>query len=142
MKSTFLVGCVALFGRNYVIRISVGYFINDHTVYRHTDGSWHLIGITSPKFPSTPEDEIYLAHGVGKQLIEPNGYSDAPIIADHNEKAWAPHAVFHDGLVYLFYSPVSFKLITSKDMVNWAKLTFCLKGKNEITQGIALWILY
>jgi len=99
----------------------VGHYINDHTVYQHTDGTWHLIGITSPKLPSTPDDELYLAHGVGKQLIEPNGYSDAPIIADHGEKAWAPHAVFHDGLVYLFYSPVSFKLITSKDMKKWSK---------------------
>ena len=100
---------------------TVGHYINDHTLFQHTDGTWHLIGITSPKLPANPEEELYLAHGIGKQLIEPDGYIDAPIIADHGEKAWAPHAVWHNDLLYLFYSPVSMRLITSEDTKTWTK---------------------
>jgi len=100
---------------------TVGHYINDHTLFRHTDGSWHLIGITSPKLPANPNEELYLAHGIGKQLIETNGYIDGPVVADHGEKAWAPHAVLHNEKWYLFYSPVSLKLITSKDTTAWSK---------------------
>jgi len=127
---------------------SVGHYINDHTVYRHTDGSWHLIGITSPIVPSNPNNELYFAHGIGKQLIEPNGYSDAPVLASHGEKAWAPHAVMHDDLVYLFYSPGSLKLITSPDMVRWSGQKKLLKQPGYWRDPMVLkvdenkWLMY
>lgn len=100
---------------------TVGMYINDHTLFQHTDGSWHLIGITSLDLPSEGGKEEYFAHGIGESLIVEGGYKNAPIVADHGEAAWAPHAVLHNDLVHLFYSPVDFKLITSKDMKTWSE---------------------
>ena len=95
-----------------------GSYINDHTVYRHADGSWHLIGITR-RGQANPADEKFFAHGSSKQLITPGGMAERAVICDHGVLAYAPHAVSKDGVCHLIWGPNEIYLETSEDMSNW-----------------------
>jgi hypothetical protein len=58
-----------------------GYYINDHTLVKANDNKYHLIGITSLS-DGGASNELYLAHGVGDQLIVNGGYSEKAKLED------------------------------------------------------------
>ncbi len=95
-----------------------GDYINDHTVYRHTDGSWHVIGITRIG-RADPSREFYFAHGSGKSLIVDGGFKEHEKVCDYGHKAYAPHAISHEDVCHLFWGPDLYRLDTSRDMFNW-----------------------
>lgn len=95
-----------------------GSYINDHTVYRHTDGSWHVIGITRTG-GADPQDERYFAHGSSPELITEGGFTEHDPICDYGQLAYAPHAINHEGVCHLFWGPMFMWLDTSGDMFNW-----------------------
>lgn len=115
-----------------------GYYINDHTLVKHTDNTYHLIGITSLTGGGA-NNEVYLAHGVGNQLIEPQGYVEKPKLEDDGKGSWAPHIVEHEGVYYMYYashenppyidpnepysSDTVLRLATSTDLYNWTNRT-------------------
>jgi hypothetical protein len=51
-----------------------GSYINDHTVYKHTDGTWHVIGITSFFEEQQWENEFYFTHGKADSLFPQEGF--------------------------------------------------------------------
>jgi beta-fructofuranosidase len=95
-----------------------GYYINDHTIYRDTEGNWRLIGITS-KTDGDFNQEKYFAVGVSKDFPPANGMTEADPIADFGELAWAPY-VIHNGEKYrIFWSPHKLHQMESLDGIVW-----------------------
>ncbi|UOY04947.1 hypothetical protein L0P88_13400 [Muricauda sp. SCSIO 64092] len=114
-------------------------YMNDHTVYRHTNGSWHVIGIgnqlPTKGFSNPWTMEVQFTHGSSKELL--GDYTDHEPISRHpnldkdktydelksqpkdHYPAWAPHAIRYNGECWLFYAPQNFFIEKSKDMSNW-----------------------
>lgn len=93
----------------------LGNYVNDHTVIRANDGSWHLIGITS--FTSRPVDERKFIHAVGESLTAP--MKEFNTVVDTGTLAWAPAAIEHENLYYLYYGPSPSKMAVSVDLNEW-----------------------
>ncbi len=70
-------------------------YLNDHTVVRGPDGTWHLYGITSDS-AGDPEAEHQFLHATAPALLGPWTEQPDALVADprSNEKVlWAPYVV-------------------------------------------------
>lgn len=122
---------------------TTGAYINDHTVVEHNDGTWHLIGITSHSNGGAQYEDA-LAHGVGNQLIEEDGYVEKPVVEEDGKGSWAPHIVKHGDTYFMYYatdaegivttnpgeenaSPTMLYMATSTDLYTWNNETQSIK---------------
>lgn len=106
------------------------WYINDHTIVRARDGTWHLIGITHEGFMSV-FDEKHLAHAAAPSLHGP--WTKQPYALSADEAAgetvlWAPHVVEHDDRYWMFvcgggddWNEWRIHLATSDDCVTWTR---------------------
>lgn len=106
------------------------WYVNDHTVFRDHDGTWHLVGITHQE-PMAPFDELDLCHATAPSLPgpwtkQPHALSTDPDAGETH--LWAPHVVDHDGRFWMFYcgggaSPAEYRihLATSEDGWTWTR---------------------
>lgn len=128
---------------------SVGFYMNDHTVFKTVDKEeWNVIGITS-NTSANPQQERHFANGVGTSLAE-GKFKDNPatngIVLDgrHKEEdptpnpnrdrelCWAPHVIYEERTEtyhMFYYTDLSASdqtpgksdtgHVISKDLVNW-----------------------
>jgi beta-fructofuranosidase len=106
------------------------WYINDHTIVRDADGTWHLIGITHRE-PADPHDETDLAHATAPELHGPWTKRPVALSADAawgETLLWAPHVIAHDGRYWMFVcaggaSMTGYRihLATSDDLVTWRR---------------------
>ncbi len=106
------------------------WYINDHTIVRGPDGTWHMIGITHAE-PADPLDERHLAHATASALEGP--WTKEPFALDADPwygetHLWAPHIIEVDGTFYMFYcgggpdhDKYAINLATSTDLVTWTR---------------------
>lgn len=106
------------------------WYINDHTIFRDHDGTWHLIGITHAE-PMNPFDERHLAHATAPALRgpwtkQPYALSTDPTLGETH--LWAPHVVEHDGQFWMFVcgggadkTAYRIQLATSPDGTTWTR---------------------
>lgn len=108
------------------------WYINDHTIVRGHDGTWHLFGITHEE-PANPEDEDNFAHATASSLKGPWTKRPFALSVDpgyYNEThLWAPYVLEHHGTYYMFYNgggddhtKYAISLATSKDLYHWTRL--------------------
>lgn len=107
------------------------WYINDHTIIRGMDGTWHMYGITHAE-PLNPMDEKHFAHASSKKLTD-WPWKKHPFALSTNTEAgeyhlWAPHVIHHDGLYYMYYcgggpknSQYRIHLATSRDLKSWKR---------------------
>lgn len=95
----------------------IGSYVNDHSLVRVSDGSWHLIGITAPTERINPENERYFVHAWGPSLTAPFKQEERTI--DHGTRAWAPGIIEHESKYFMFYGPSPTKLAVSRDLHHW-----------------------
>jgi hypothetical protein len=122
------------FGKIYDPSIGepVPFYINDHTVVRGPDGTWHLFGITHAE-PAAPEDEDSFAHATAPTLHGPWTKQPPALFTDPSfgeSHLWAPYVVHFGGRYYMFYAgggPDSTKaeisVATSPDLWHWTRAT-------------------
>lgn len=106
------------------------WYINDHTVFRDRDGTWHLIGITHPE-PMDPLQERDLAHATAPSLQGPWTKQPYAMSADATwgeTQLWAPHVIDHDGRYWMFVcaggqseNVYRLHLATSDDAFTWTR---------------------
>ena len=113
-----------LFAPNTAATGSPAYrYMNDHTVYRDTNGKWHVIGVANNRVPSGTTGEYQFAHGTADSLLGP--YTRKPDIDPNGSTTWAfaPHAITFNGQAYMFYGPKDWGLATSSDLETWTNQT-------------------
>jgi beta-fructofuranosidase len=131
-------GCVrvSMGPRHRILDPSAGearpWYVNDHCFVRHTDGTWHLFGITHPE-PADPLNEVLFAHATSPRLHRPGWRTLPPALAADPVEAkeqhvWAPHVVRHDGLYHMVYcagdvdhARYRIHLATSRDLTTWTR---------------------
>ncbi|MGI9157004.1 MAG: family 43 glycosylhydrolase [Marmoricola sp.] len=106
------------------------WYINDHTVVRGPDGTWHLFGITHAE-PAAPEDEDSFAHATAPTLHGPWTKQPSALDVDPGygeTHLWAPYVMSRDGVYYMFYAgggpdPTrsEINLATSRDLYHWTR---------------------
>lgn len=115
-------------------------YLNDHSIIRGRDGTWHLFSITGNKLPPGQfppghlEDEF--AHATATSLTGPWITHPSVLHTDRNyhgeSHLWAPHVIESNGTYYMFYAagpredrPSSaewaINLATSTDLWNWTR---------------------
>jgi beta-fructofuranosidase len=70
-------------------------YLNDHTLVRGPDGTWHVYGITHES-TGEPQNERAFLHATAPSLLGPWTTRDDALVADaaFNERAlWAPHVI-------------------------------------------------
>jgi arabinan endo-1,5-alpha-L-arabinosidase len=80
------------------------WYVNDHTIFRALDGTWHLIGITRTE-PFKPHEEVDLCHATAPSLLGPWTKHPPALTADPawgEVHLWAPHVIEHDGVYWMF----------------------------------------
>lgn len=109
-------------------------YINDHTVVRAADGSWHLFGIVGDAAPpgQFPDGarEISFAHASAPDLAGPWTTLPDALTVDPSYfgevHLWAPHVVEHAGTYHMFYAAggdgAAVNLATSTDLTTWTRL--------------------
>ena len=110
-------------------------YLNDHTVIRAADGTWHLFGIVGDaappgQFPDGAK-EIHFAHATAPALrgpwttrpyaltVDPDYYGEVHL--------WAPHVVENAGTYHMFYAAggdgdSAINLATSTDLDTWTRV--------------------
>src|ERR1044072_5810899 len=112
-------------------RESGPWYYNDHTLIRDVaTGPWHVFAITHAE-PANPLDEKNFGHATAPSPRGPWTNQPFALTADPaaGESAiWAPHAVYADGVYYLFYAAGTpdhaayrMHLATSTDLVHWTR---------------------
>lgn len=106
------------------------WYINDHTIFRGRDGTWHLIGITHAE-PFAPFEEVDLAHATAPALHGPwtkQPYALSTDTASGETQLWAPHVIDHDGTYWMFVcaggasgDAYRIHLATSDDAFEWKR---------------------
>jgi hypothetical protein len=106
------------------------WYVNDHTVFRDREGTWHLVGITHAE-PMAPFEEVDLCHATAPALLGP--WTKQPHCLSTDRAAgethlWAPHVVDHDGRYWMFVcaggdAPERYRihLATSDDGWTWTR---------------------
>ncbi|MBD2867007.1 glycoside hydrolase family protein [Paenibacillus arenilitoris] len=94
-----------------------GRYVNDHSIVRAPNGSWHLFGITSPNTQVNPQHERYFVHAWGDSLKE--GLTHEEIVIDHGTRAWAPGVVKEGSKYYMYYGPSPTRLAISGELHHW-----------------------
>lgn len=107
---------------------------NDHCFVKHTDGLWHIFGITHPYVDFTKggihEGEYASFHAVSsaivfKKTVAGSHYSDLPKVLPPKERPdeipanHAPYIIQKDGIYYMVYGHSPIRLATSTDLYNW-----------------------
>lgn len=108
------------------------WYINDHTIVRGPDGTWHLFGITHTE-PADPENEINFAHATAPSLHGPWTKQPFALTVDPGygeTHLWAPYVLESGGLWYMFYAAggpdhtqAEISLATSPDLWHWTRYT-------------------
>jgi arabinan endo-1,5-alpha-L-arabinosidase len=105
------------------------WYINDHTLVRAADGTWHVFGIWHPE-PAAPLDETFFLHASSPEL-EAGGWTiHDPVLPARTgigeTHVWAPHVIRHDGMYWMFYcggtsdhTRYRIELATSTDLFTW-----------------------
>ncbi|MET7638255.1 family 43 glycosylhydrolase [Streptomyces sp. NPDC005438] len=109
-------------------------YLNDHSVIKGPDGTWHMYGITGEEArEGTPPDsaeEDTLAHATAPSLSGPWTTREPVLTADPEygeDHLWAPHVIEHQGTYYMFYSggggdrDAAINLATSTDLEHWTR---------------------
>ncbi|MEY2426483.1 MAG: hypothetical protein QOI61_2055 [Actinomycetota bacterium] len=107
------------------------WYVNDHTIFRGFDGTWHLIGITHVE-PFKPQEEVDLCHATAPSLLGPWTKHPPALTADPSSgevHLWAPHVIAHDGRYWMFVCAGSqaggdsyrLHLATSTDGFAWTR---------------------
>ena len=106
------------------------WYINDHTIVRGPDGTWHLFGITHPE-PAAPEDEDSFAHATAPSLHGPWTKQPPALSTDPSRgesHLWAPYVVHFRDLYYMFYAgggpdstQAEISVATSPDLWHWTR---------------------
>lgn len=107
------------------------WYINDHTLTRAADGTWHAFGIWHPE-PADPLHEDLFLHATAADLEgAPWTVHDSvlPARPDLGEThVWAPHVIEHEGRYWMFYAGgtadhTSYRmtLATSEDLFSWTR---------------------
>lgn len=105
------------------------WYINDHTLIRAEDGSWHVFGIWHPE-PADPLDETFFLHASTDRLPDGDWTIHDPVMharIDRGEThVWAPHVLRHDGRYWMFYcggtadhERYRIELATGEDLFTW-----------------------
>lgn len=84
---------------------SVAWHVNDHTLIKGPDGTWHMFGIAFPESGGTGEQ--FLSHATARKLKGPFTTQEPVLTADADDgetHLWAPHVILHDGTYYMFYA--------------------------------------
>jgi hypothetical protein len=107
------------------------WYYNDHTLIRDVvTGTWHVFAITHAE-PANPLDEKNFGHATAPSPRGPWTKQPFALTADQaagESHIWAPHAVYADGVYYLFYAAGTadhaayrMHLATSTDLVHWTR---------------------
>lgn len=104
-------------------------YINDHTLVKANDGTWHMFGITSG-----PQGEVQFAHATAANVRGPWKREADVLHVDPNYfrevHVWAPHVIEHRGTYYMFYAGgerdgnganAAISVATSKDLFTWTR---------------------
>lgn len=104
-------------------------YINDHTVVKAKDGTWHMFGITSG-----PEGEVQFAHAIAQNVRGPwKKEADALYVDKTYFKEvhlWAPHVIEDQGTYCMFYAGgerdgnganAAITVATSTDLFTWTR---------------------
>ncbi|WP_020497846.1 family 43 glycosylhydrolase [Sciscionella marina] len=106
-------------------------YLNDHTIIRAEDGSWHLFSITHPE-PANPTEEKTFLHARAGDVEGPWHTLDPALVVDpgyHGERhLWAPHVIRADRKYWMFYNAggddptrEAVNLATSEDLYHWTR---------------------
>lgn len=106
------------------------FYINDHTVVRGADGTWHLFGITHAE-PANALDEKSFAHATAPSLKGPWTKQPAALVANSalgETVLWAPYVMREGDTYYMFYcgggsdhTKYQIRLATSTDLKTWTR---------------------
>lgn len=106
------------------------WYINDHTIIRGPDGTWHLFGITHPE-PADPNNETNFAHATAPTLHGPWTKQPYALSVDPSygeTHLWAPYVLHANGRYYMFYAgggtdPTrsEINVATSPDLWHWTR---------------------
>lgn len=106
------------------------WYINDHTIIRGRDGTWHLFGITHPE-PADPSDEVNFAHATAPTVHGPWTKQPFALTVDPGygeTHLWAPYVLRAHGRYYMFYAGggadstrSEINLATSPDLYHWTR---------------------
>ncbi len=127
-----------------------GCYVNDHSLIRALDGSWHLFGITRDSGEIMPDRERWFTHGRGSSLHAPGGLEEAGIACDNGVRAWAPAVVCDGGRYYIFYGPSPLRFATSDELTHWMEhpvavagpLDACHRDPFVLRQPDGSWLMY
>lgn len=100
-----------------------GHYVNDHSIVRGPDGSWHLFGITSHAQSEYSEQERYFVHGATPSLDQP--MAELGKVCDNGVRAWAPAVIEHDERYFMYYGPSPTRFATSDELGHWMENTPC-----------------
>lgn len=107
------------------------WMVNDHTIIRGDDGTWHLFGIShsEPQIGS-PNNLDQFGHATAPALHGPWTTQEPVLYTDEargESHLWAPHVVRHDGVYYMFYNGGGepehnhLSLAVSRDLFHWER---------------------
>ncbi|MFC7375674.1 glycosyl hydrolase family 32 [Brachybacterium sp. GCM10030268] len=105
------------------------WYINDHTLIRDADGTWHVFGIWHPE-PADPLGENLFLHATAPDLTGSEWTIHDPVLHARTEigetHVWAPHVIHHDGRYWMFYcggradhADYRIELAISTDLFTW-----------------------
>lgn len=129
-----------------------GRYVNDHTLIKHTDGLWHLFGITShgEEGADFAELERYFVHAAGK-LRDETPMKELGKVCDNGVRAWAPSVVNDGHRYYMHYGPSPMRMATSFELSHWmehtpvivgAPLDSCHRDSMVIRRDDGTWLMY
>jgi len=122
------------------------WYVNDHTLIRAADGTWHAFGIWHPE-PADPLHEDRFLHATAADLEGGEWTIHDPVLAARPEigetHVWAPHVIEHGGRCWMFYAggtadhtAYRMMLATSEDLVSWTR------HEPMVIRDGARWLLY
>ena len=109
---------------------------NDHTFVRHTDGSWHIFGITHPLVLTDPlSDGIHDGEYASFHAVSPPAhfhgtlgsdyYADKPKVLPPSDRPGeilpnhAPYIFVKDEVYHMIYGHSPIRMATSADLYKW-----------------------
>jgi hypothetical protein len=142
-------------------------YVNDHTIVRGPDGSWHLFGIFNEE-PIGPDTERRFIHAIATErdpakwtehafeaAPPPHRFALEADTAIGETHLWAPHVVAADGRYIMAYhgggdaDRSSIRLAESDDLYRWTRTgdvpifeDICVARDPMLTREGGLWALY
>lgn len=105
-----------------------GRYVNDHSLVRHSDGLWHLFGITSHATEDFSEQERYFVHASGQLWNDAGGMQELGKVCDNGVRAWAPGLIQHGGRTFMHYGPSPMRMATSFELGHWMEHAAVIEG--------------